>query len=253
MRENSYWKRHWRLLMGGLIVVLLATVGGGIILVHARAQVPLGRACGEITLPEGGQLHYAVAYQGGMARQVEQCFVQAYRQCQNASMSVTWMEVDTGTDETLTVVPQNNQCQIISASQPYGVGIHTPQITTDTCQGLTLTSDTLVVKRCGNGDVIIPRTEFCGTVYHYNKAERNRQIEDCFVQDKQQCYPAELTSEPSSSAPPYQFEIDGACQLIWKASIDTPAVTCTGMIQQMDGLHFQSCGSSGEILAPVNP
>ena len=94
-------------------------------------------------------------------RQVEQCFVQAYRQCQNASMNVIWMEVDTGTTEKLTVVSQHGQCQIISSSQPYGVTWR-PQsapITTQICQSLILITDSLVIKGCGSGDVVIPTDE----------------------------------------------------------------------------------------------
>jgi hypothetical protein len=255
MQEISFWGRYQKLLMTGLVVVLLLFIGGSIIVVREQTQIPQGQICGEITMPAGGLMGYAVAYQGGTARQVEQCFIQAYRHCQNASMLVTWMETDTGSHETLTIEPQNGQCRLISSSQPYGVVVQQPQTTTYICQGLTLTTDALIVKQCGNGDETIPRTESCGTVYHGNEAGHNMQAEDCFVQNKLQCYPADLFFDTGSSTPASRFEIDGTCKIFQAAEINfnSPKVPCTGMIQQKDGLHFQGCGANGEILVPVNP
>jgi hypothetical protein len=256
MQEISFWRRYRKVVMTGLVVVLLLVIGGSIIVVREQTQIPQGQICGEITLPAGGQMGYAVAYQGGTTRQVEQCFIQAYRHCQNASMLVTWMETDTGSHETLTVEPQNGQCRLISSSQSYGVGMQSsPQATTYICQGLTLTRDELIVKQCGNGDETIPRAESCGTVYHGNEAGHNMQAEDCFVQDKLQCYPADLFFESDSNTPSTRFDIDGTCKIFQAAEINfnLPKVPCTDMIQQKDGLHFQGCGSISEILVPVNP
>src|SRR5579885_3599342 len=89
------WFRHHLVISLGLFVVLFVLViGGSFVLVRAQTQGPQAPSCGSLTLHEGGQNAYVLS---PGARSIEQCFVQAYQQCQARALAVTWMGVDAGT------------------------------------------------------------------------------------------------------------------------------------------------------------
>lgn len=152
---NRY--RNWKLLLG--VAVALVVIGGGItayMLLHNTPAVAQGRNCGSFTT--NGQRTFG-AGQHSTAAQIADCFWQAYQQCQTASMHVTFMGVDAGTQHVFTLQKQQNGCQVVDTSQFYNVnfgGSHSkPE--TNVCASLTRTQSALHFSQCGqNGDVVVP-------------------------------------------------------------------------------------------------
>ncbi len=244
------WFRHHLVISLGLFVVLFVLViGGSFVLVRAQTQGPQAPSCGSLTLHEGGQNAYVLS---PGARSIEQCFVQAYQQCQARALAVTWMGVDAGTASTFTIEKQGNNCQLLQSSQSYVLGHTNAQSEISSCQGLTQTTDSLILK-CGSGeDILIPRSESCGYVYPQQTPAATEQAEACFMQDYRQCYGAALGYEPSGTLG-YSFQIDFTCKLTVVVSSSQSRFPCTSLAQQADGLHALNCGTLGTIRIPARP
>jgi len=85
------------------------------------------------------------------------CFNTAARECRPATIHVTEMGVDTGTDLTFTIKPGGTSCQVIEQSQYYsanGGGSHGPVLTT-ACHRTTVTSRGVSLT-CSGQAVLIP-------------------------------------------------------------------------------------------------
>ena len=85
------------------------------------------------------------------------CFVRAARHCRPASLGVTAMGVDTGTDYVFSVGPGAASCQVTEYSQSYSAnfgGSEGPVFTT-TCRRFAATQNGVML-RCGRQQVLIP-------------------------------------------------------------------------------------------------
>lgn len=246
-RFLSVFRNH---LLISILLLLMLVVGGGLVVIHAQTPSVKAPSCGTLTLHNGGQNPYVLSQN---ARSIEQCFVLAYRSCQEKALDVTWMGVDTGTTSTFTIEKQDKSCQISQSSQNYGL-VHTnSQSEVGICQGLTQSTDSLILKRCGSGgDILIPRSELCGYVYSQQTVAAVGQAETCFMQDYRQCYGAALGYEPSGSFA-YTFQFDFSCKLTVVVSSTQARYACAGLVQQTDGLRAQNCGTEGTILIPAHP
>ncbi len=211
-------------------------------------------SCGALSLSPGPQAQYVSSYDGKRVKDVEQCFVQAHQQCKAMALLVTEHGTDTGTNTTYTVAPHGASCQIVASSQAYSAnfGGSTGPVITTTCQGLTETTEALVIGPCQGQDVLIPRGEACGGVYSQATPAAVRLTEACFARDYQQCYPA-LLYYVTGSAPVDTFRVSASCQLTLVQSGNLPGTPCASLTQQADGLHMIGCGSQGDILVPARP
>lgn len=141
----------WRTLTSaGVVVVLLAALGlaacGG-----ASAGAGGGGDCGAVHSAAGG------AFTQGTSA-VEDCFWQAYSNCQSATLTFSEMGVDTTNTHTLTIQPgSGGHCSLtdsVSFFQASG-GFRTTH--SYQCTGMRQSSGGLVAEQCGTeGNVVIP-------------------------------------------------------------------------------------------------
>lgn len=250
LRLVSWCRRHFLISLCLLLLLITLIIGSSLALARAQTPIITAPSCGSLTLHEGGQNAYVLSQN---SRSIEQCFVQAYQQCQQRALTVTWMGVDAGSTSTFTLEKQGTGCQISQSSQNYMVGKPDAQANTSICQGLTQSIDALILKQCGNGgNIVIPRSELCGYVYAQQSVAAIQQAEACFMQDDHQCYGAALGYEPSGTLG-YTFQLDFACKLTVLVSTSQARFSCAGLVQQADGLHALNCGSEGTILIPAHP
>lgn len=246
----TWFRRHHVISLGLFFVLLALIVGSSLVLVRAQTQGPQAPSCGSLTLHEGGQNAYVLS---PGARSIEQCFVQAYQQCQARALAVTWMGIDAGTTSTFTIEKQGTTCQLLQSSQSYVLGHTNNPSETTRCQGLTQTTDSLILTHCGSGDdMLIPRSESCGYVYPQQTPAATEQAEACFMQDYRQCYGAALGYEPSGTLG-YSFQIDFTCKLTVVVSSSQARFSCTSLAQQADGLHALNCVTMDTIRIPAHP
>ncbi|MFL5656426.1 MAG: hypothetical protein ACJ8CB_19895 [Ktedonobacteraceae bacterium] len=91
-----------------------------------------------------------------------------------------------------------------------------------------------------------------------------KQAENCFWQAYQQCHAASLSSTTTSvdTVTVRTFTIqnngeqcsvsDAVQHAIVPARLSAPRTyTCTGVMQQADGLHFTACGEDGNVVVPM--
>ena len=91
-----------------------------------------------------------------------------------------------------------------------------------------------------------------------------KQAEDCFWQAFQKCQPASLsyTLVSVDTVTKHTFTIqnngeqcsvsDAVQHAIVPARLSAPRTyTCTGVMQQVDGLHFTACGEDGNVVVPL--
>lgn len=85
------------------------------------------------------------------------CFARAARHCRAASLAVTVMGVDTGTDYVFTIEPGGTLCQVTARSSSYSASFGGSQgpAATATCE-VTAASPEGVRLRCGHRSVLIP-------------------------------------------------------------------------------------------------
>jgi hypothetical protein len=86
------------------------------------------------------------------------CFVRAARECRSASLGVTELGVDTGTDYVFTIAPGGTSCQVTEERQDYSANFGGSQdaVTTVPCRRTAVTG-TGVALNCGGRDVVVPR------------------------------------------------------------------------------------------------
>ena len=242
---------HPHFFITGLFLVFLVLMAG-----CSSPQGPGQQAssCGNLSLVKNGRnTVYLVKYDGQRPKAIEQCFVQAFQQCQSLSLTISVLEgVDTSTTTTYTIQPKGAGCQISSSAQFMVAGSpNKPPATTNICQELTQTKDALVLTRCGGSEEMIPRKEFCGGTYAESTPGGNTAAENCFAQDYQECYPAVLTYSLGGGVV-YQFEETSSCTLT-EAVNGLPEAPCASLTQQADGLYVRGCRAIEDTLIPANP
>jgi hypothetical protein len=90
-------------------------------------------------------------------KQTENCFWQAFQQCQPATLTYAKNELDAGTVNTFTLKSAGGKCAISDGVQHYVVPRPPGNTTTFTCSGVKLQSDGLYIYSCGDvGTVVIP-------------------------------------------------------------------------------------------------
>lgn len=108
--------------------------------------------CGSVQITEGLQKV------SSNATQAENCFWQAYQQCQTATLMVTMMGIDAGTTRTFALSPNGNACKVQDTVQYYVVPKGNSPAKTYTCAGLTQPRlGGLLFTACGaDGNVTVP-------------------------------------------------------------------------------------------------
>jgi len=85
------------------------------------------------------------------------CFMQAFQQCQAASLVVNFGSVDTVTTHTFTLQKQNAGCTISDAVQSRVIPRPAKNIGTYTCTGLVSAANELHFNGCGKlGNIVVP-------------------------------------------------------------------------------------------------
>jgi hypothetical protein len=93
------------------------------------------------------------------AKTVEDCFAQAYKQCQPATLDFSLISLDSGIDRTFTIKSANGQCTITETTQHYVVPQKPGPAQVYTCSGVTQEADGLHFSSCGqDGDILVPVT-----------------------------------------------------------------------------------------------
>ena len=85
------------------------------------------------------------------------CFVTAARECRSASLGVTELGVDTGTDYLFIIEPRKTSCQVTEQRQDYSAnfgGSH-DAVSTVPCRRTAVTPSGVALS-CGGRDVLIP-------------------------------------------------------------------------------------------------
>jgi hypothetical protein len=87
------------------------------------------------------------------------CFQTAARHCRPASLAVTEMGTDTGTNYVFTVEPGGAGCPVTELSQPYSANFGGSQgtITTTHCRVAAVTAAGVTLG-CGTQDLLVPAT-----------------------------------------------------------------------------------------------
>jgi hypothetical protein len=90
-------------------------------------------------------------------KQTENCFWQAFQQCQPATLTYANNELDTGTVNTFILTNAGGKCAVSVGVQQF-IAPHPPgKATMYTCSGMKLQSNGLYIYSCGDaGTVIIP-------------------------------------------------------------------------------------------------
>jgi hypothetical protein len=145
----------------------------------------------------------------------------------------------------------------------------------------TLTVLILILVACGSNNTTTggsqpsgaptEQTQKCGSVNTYPNGKlanepTAKQAENCFWQAYQHCHTATLSfaKRGLDAGAIHAFTIksnNGQCTIsdaIQTYIAPNPpkagnTYTCTGLTQQVDGLHFASCGELGDIVVPDSP
>jgi len=85
------------------------------------------------------------------------CFVTAARECRSASLGVTELGVDTGTDYVFIIEPGSTSCQVTEQRQDYSANFGGSQdaVSTVPCRRTAVTRSGVALS-CGGRDVLIP-------------------------------------------------------------------------------------------------
>lgn len=92
-----------------------------------------------------------------IVKQAENCFWQAFQQCQPATLTYQQNELDTGTVHTFTLKSADGKCIVSDGVQHY-IAPHPPgNATTYACSDVKLQTDGLYIFSCGDvGTVVVP-------------------------------------------------------------------------------------------------
>jgi hypothetical protein len=137
-----------------LAAVLLAAMGGGLLawqLTRQPAKLPQA-SCGRVITN-----WLNVSTQVGADAGVLTCFIVAARGCKAASIGVTEMGVDAGTDYVFTVEPGGTSCRVTELSQDYSAnfGGSTGPVIATSCLRRVVTGKGVML-RCAGQDLLIP-------------------------------------------------------------------------------------------------
>ncbi len=156
IRQSLQTARPAHMLRAGVVGVMLILVGSGMIACNSASPTTQQSSptqvqqCGQVVVPDGRQ-------PDATAGQAENCFWQAFQQCQSATLMVTMMGVDAGVNHTFTVSRNGSACVVKDASQTYAAPNHQGQLMTYTCAGLVQQKGGLLFQSCGaNGDISVP-------------------------------------------------------------------------------------------------
>lgn len=135
-----------------VIVAVIGAAAGGWKISHRPAALPHPRCGSASTHFLTGHTRLLSADRGALA-----CFIRATRECRSASLGVTEMGVDTGTDFVFTVEPGQARCQVTELRQDYSANFGGSQgtVTSMQCQRVAVTPDGVVL-RCGRRQLLIP-------------------------------------------------------------------------------------------------
>lgn len=110
-----------------------------------------GENCGEVRMLGSNPPSDATALQA------ENCFWQAYQQCQIATLGVVIAGVDTGNRILFVVQKNSNSCGIVHSSEKYMVPRGVINTITAPCSGLIRQNGELLFQACGSsGDIALP-------------------------------------------------------------------------------------------------
>jgi hypothetical protein len=152
--------------MGGVLAGLLVAAAAGTALTAcsaggrpAAAATPATRpvlpraTCGKaVTHGLSGRTQVLSADKGALT-----CFAAAVRHCASASIAITEMGVDTGTNRVFAVGHGTTPCRVTELSQYYsanGGGTNGP-VTTASCRPASVTGAGVML-RCGTQDLLVP-------------------------------------------------------------------------------------------------
>jgi hypothetical protein len=135
-----------------VIVAVVAAAAFALRIGHHRTALPRA-SCGSATT------HFLTSDTQVLSAKVGAltCFVRAARECRSASIGVTEMGVDTGTDYVFIIEPGKAPCQVAEDSQGYSANFGGSQtaVSTVPCRRSAVTSSGVML-RCGGRDVLIP-------------------------------------------------------------------------------------------------
>ena len=141
-----------------LLMLLLSACGAN---VGGQGQVATPTSTPSLQVQKCGivhTLHSQIAPTDlNIAKQAENCFWQAFQQCQPATLTYAENGLDAGIVNTFTLKSAGGKCAISDGVQHY-IAPHPPgNTTTYTCSDVKLQSDGLYVYSCGEvGTVIVP-------------------------------------------------------------------------------------------------
>jgi hypothetical protein len=149
-------------MLGSLLVMLmLAACGSSIGGTGSQGGQSSPVATKPVQTQNCGTLHSNVAglveSDKAHAMQDENCFLNAYKQCQPAALTFQSTSLDTGVIHHLAVKSSNGSCSLTDGFQHY-IAPNPPGGTiTYTCASASMQSDGLHIASCGDaGDILIP-------------------------------------------------------------------------------------------------
>lgn len=138
----------------GILLAACGTNGGTTTGAGSTPTKVVVQQCGTVhTTPRGSVADTKAA------TAAENCFAQAYKQCQPATLGFVLVSLDSGVNRTLTIKNVNGQCVITDATQHFVVPQTPGPVQTYPCTGLTQQTDGLHLTSCGqDGNLLIPST-----------------------------------------------------------------------------------------------
>ncbi|MBA2287752.1 MAG: hypothetical protein H0W02_19945 [Ktedonobacteraceae bacterium] len=251
--SRSWWRRYRRLLII-VGVTLLLTVGGNALWIVTHLPPPTppqGKQCGSIAHTEYPPPKVS---DEPASVQVIQCFWNAYQHCQAATIDLSYTEIDSGSDHTITIEKSGQQCLLFNA----GVSGNNEDVyhAIFLCSTMTRQADGLHVSGCSGQDpyVISPvsiSAEKCGMVNNTSSPVALEKAEQCFLQRYDRCYGADLTyiTQHGSVVDTRHFAVNSDCKVAYQHGTDI--ATCDSAEQRRGGLYFFLCGHGQEALVPV--
>jgi|SRR5215813_3054049 len=149
--ERPRMRRRAAILCAAIVAIAAAATVGWRFNNHP-AELPSASCGTAITHFLDRHTHVLQADNGALT-----CFVTAVQKCRSASIGVTEMGVDTGTDYVFTVEPGTTPCQVTERSQYYSAnfGGSKSAVSTVTCDKTAVTTGGVKL-HCGHRDVLIP-------------------------------------------------------------------------------------------------
>jgi hypothetical protein len=156
-RRNKAFVIYAAMIMA-LFMLVLTTCGSN---VGGQGQVTTPTSIPSSQVQQCGTVHtlhsQIVPVDQNTVKQTENCFWQAFQQCQPATLTYAKNELDVGTINTFALKNADGKCAVSVGVQQF-VAPHPPgKPTMYTCSGVKLQSDGLYIYSCGDaGTVVIP-------------------------------------------------------------------------------------------------